>query len=158
VTTRTPERVGDGRALLAESLERRLDDGDDPASDVPPGVPDPDGPLVTCCAKGISSLYVAEFLAQQGWDVVGLDDGMYGWARLYESTPVQVSAHATLDQYHRPSSGCLGYLIVSGDEAAVVDPLDAFTDKVATGKRQNTSGEGCSGRDSNPGHCLERAI
>ncbi|PSP60531.1 MBL fold metallo-hydrolase, partial [Halobacteriales archaeon QH_7_66_37] len=50
-----------------------LDAHGDPAESVPEGVPDE--PLVTCCAKGISSRYVAEFLAREGWDVMGLDDG-----------------------------------------------------------------------------------
>jgi glyoxylase-like metal-dependent hydrolase (beta-lactamase superfamily II) len=34
-----------------------------------------------------------------------------------------------LYQYQRPSSGCLGYLLVSDGEAVVVDPLRAFTDR-----------------------------
>jgi glyoxylase-like metal-dependent hydrolase (beta-lactamase superfamily II)/rhodanese-related sulfurtransferase len=107
-------------------------DGNDPAEDVPAGVPDPDGPLVTCCAKGISSLYVAEFLAQKGWDVVGLDDGMRGWARIYESREIPTDTAATVLQYYRPSSGCLGYLVVAGEEAAVIDPLRAFLDRYAS--------------------------
>jgi glyoxylase-like metal-dependent hydrolase (beta-lactamase superfamily II)/rhodanese-related sulfurtransferase len=106
-------------------------DGDDPAGGVPDGVPpnDADRPLVTCCAKGISSLYVAEFLTREGWDVYGLRDGMEGWARLYESRELDTAGDATVRQYHRPSSGCLAYLVVSGDEALVVDPLRAFAER-----------------------------
>jgi len=107
-----------------------LTDGE-PAETVPDGVPE--GPLVTCCAKGISSLYVAEFLAQAGWDVEALDDGMRGWARLYEAQEVDGvdGAGATVLQYHRPSSGCLAYLVVSGEDAAVIDPLRAFATRYA---------------------------
>ncbi|MDZ7700795.1 MAG: MBL fold metallo-hydrolase [Halobacteriales archaeon] len=101
----------------------------DPAEAVPEGVPD--GPLVTCCAKGISSLYVAKFLAQQGWDVEALDDGMRGWARLYEAREVASAGPATVLQYHRPSSGCLAYLVIDGDDAAVIDPLRAFATRYA---------------------------
>lgn len=98
---------------------------DEPADTVPEGVPQE--PLVTCCAKGISSTYVAEFLAREGWSVEALDDGMRAWARLYEA--VDVAAEPLVRQYHRPSSGCLSYLVVSDDEAAVVDPLRAFTER-----------------------------
>ncbi|MEM4782363.1 MAG: MBL fold metallo-hydrolase, partial [Halalkalicoccus sp.] len=35
----------------------------------------------------------------------------------------------TVLQYPRPSSGCLGYLVYDGEEAAVIDPLRAFTDR-----------------------------
>ena len=107
-----------------------VDEGE-PAEGVPEGVPD--GPLVTCCAKGISSLYVAEFLAQAGWDVEALDDGMRGWARLYEARQIERAdtGGATVLQYHRPSSGCLAYLVVSGEDAAVIDPLRAFATRYA---------------------------
>ncbi len=105
---------------------RFLDDGD-PAETVPEAVPE--GPLVTCCAKGISSLYVAKFLAREGWDVKGLADGMEGWAKVYDLRELDVSSHATIAQYYRPSSGCLSYLVVSDGEAAVIDPLRAFTER-----------------------------
>lgn len=105
-----------------------VDDGE-PADEVPDGVPD--GPLVTCCAKGISSLYVAKFLAQAGWDVEALADGMRGWARLYESKPIAGIGDGVVLQYHRASSGCLAYLVVSGADAAVIDPLRAFATRYA---------------------------
>mgnify|MGYP000395099299 CR=1 FL=1 len=108
-----------------------LEESGEPAGSVPEGVPD--GPLITCCAKGISSLYVAEFLAQAGWAVEALDDGMRGWARLYEARVIEGvdTEGATVLQYHRPSSGCLAYLVVSGEDAAVVDPLRAFATRYA---------------------------
>ncbi|MEF8775694.1 MAG: MBL fold metallo-hydrolase [Haloarculaceae archaeon] len=114
-------------------------DGNDPAAEVPDGVPD--GPMLTCCAKGISSHYVAEFLARESYDIAVLRDGMRGWARLYEATDVEtatfqpdpegIDTEVSLIQYHRPSSGCLAYLVVSGPEALVVDPLRTFADRYA---------------------------
>jgi glyoxylase-like metal-dependent hydrolase (beta-lactamase superfamily II) len=109
-------------------------DGDDPADGAPAAFTDAlpdeyDAPIVTCCAKGISSLYVAEFLARDGYDVVALEDGMRGWAGLYEpqALPSEYTpAGVDVVQFHRPSSGCLAYLIVADDEAMVVDPLRAF--------------------------------
>jgi len=104
-----------------------LDDevDDDVLEQVPEGEP-----LVVLCAKGGASEYVAGVLAERGRDVVHLDDGMNGWARIYERVPVtRYDGPGDLYQYQRPSSGCLGYLLVSDGEAAVVDPLRAFTDR-----------------------------
>ncbi|MFC6954145.1 MBL fold metallo-hydrolase [Halorubellus litoreus] len=114
-------------------------DGDDPAGGVPKALLEAlpesyDAPMVTCCAKGISSLYVAEFLTREGYDIVALDDGMRGWAGLYESTPLAsefLPDEAVVRQFVRPSSGCLAYMIVSNGEAMVVDPLRAFANEYA---------------------------
>ena len=50
-----------------------LDADGTPADAVPEGVPQT--PLVTCCAKGISSRFVAQFLAREGWEMTALADG-----------------------------------------------------------------------------------
>jgi len=92
-------------------------------------VPEGD-PLVVLCAKGGASEYVAGELKQAGRDVVHLEDGMNGWARIYERHEItRYDGPGTLYQYQRPSSGCLAYLLVSGGEAAVVDPLREFADR-----------------------------
>lgn len=101
--------------------------GTEPADSIPADVPDEE--LVTCCAKGISSRYVAQFLAREGWEVVALADGMDGWARLDELREIETSGDFEAVQFHRPSSGCLAYLLVAGEEAAVVDPLHAFAEE-----------------------------
>jgi glyoxylase-like metal-dependent hydrolase (beta-lactamase superfamily II) len=91
----------------------------------------PDGkPLVVLCAKGYASEFVAGELVEAGREVVHLADGMNGWARIYERREVTgYDGPGTVYQYQRPSSGCLGYLLVSDGEAAVVDPLRVFTDR-----------------------------
>lgn len=102
------------------------EDGEEAADEVPDGIPS--GTLVTSCAKGLSSTYVGEYLAREGWDVMALTDGMEGWANLYEDHPLSIPDEGVAAiQLHRPSSGCLSYLFVSDDEAAVIDPLRAFT-------------------------------
>ncbi|MFB6149680.1 MAG: MBL fold metallo-hydrolase [Halobacteriales archaeon] len=107
-----------------------LDSADEPVEEIPEGVPAPDaGRIVTCCAAGISSRFVGEFLLDRGYDVVGLTDGMRGWAGLYEATDIETDGEAIVRQYHRPSSGCLAYLVVSDGEAAVFDPLRAFANR-----------------------------
>jgi glyoxylase-like metal-dependent hydrolase (beta-lactamase superfamily II) len=55
---------------------------------------------------------------------------MNGWANIYEAEEItRYDGAGTVLQYQRPSSGCLGYLVVDGDEAAVVDPLRTFADR-----------------------------
>ena len=86
--------------------------------------------VTVLCAKGGASEYVAGTLVERGYDVDHLEDGMNGWASIYERETVsRYDGAGTLYQYQRPSSGCLGYLLVSDGEAAIVDPLRAFTDR-----------------------------
>jgi len=92
-------------------------------------VPEGD-PLVVLCAKGGASEFVAGTLVDAGRDVVHLEEGMNGWARVLDR--VEVTAYdgpGTVYQYQRPSSGCLSYLVVSDGQAAVVDPLREFADR-----------------------------
>jgi len=88
-------------------------------------------PLVVVCAKGTSSEYVAGVLKEEDdREAVNLAEGMNGWAGIYEAEEVtRYEGTGTVLQYQRPSSGCLGYLVVDGDEAAVIDPLRAFADR-----------------------------
>ena len=85
--------------------------------------------IYVVCGKGISSVYVAELLVAGGYDATNLDDGMEGWATLYEYGELRLPSGTLVRQYQRPSSGCLGYMIISEGSAAVVDPLRAFTDR-----------------------------
>jgi glyoxylase-like metal-dependent hydrolase (beta-lactamase superfamily II) len=101
---------------------------EDLSEDAMEGLPE-DEQIVALCAKGHSSEYVAGKLRQEGYDAVALERGMEGWASIYEYREIDADVDATVAQYQRPSSGCLAYLIVDGDEAAVVDPLRAFTDE-----------------------------
>ena len=91
-------------------------------------IPD-DREVTVLCAKGGSSEYVAGLLKERDYTVNHLEDGMQGWARIYEWHELDADTEATILQYQRPSSGCLAYLIVSDGEAAVIDPLRAFTEK-----------------------------
>jgi len=102
------------------------DDIDDEVFDAVPE----DREVTVLCAKGGASEYVAGTLAAEGYDVHHLEDGMNGWARIYETVEVsEYDGAGTLVQYQRPSSGCLGYLVYDDGEAAVIDPLRAFTDR-----------------------------
>ena len=106
-----------------EFLDEEIDD------DVLARIPD-DEHVTVLCAKGGASEYVAGALADRGYDVDHLEDGMNGWASIYEAHEVtDYDGRGTLLQYQRPSSGCLGYMIYDDDEAAIIDPLRAFTDR-----------------------------
>ncbi|THE64302.1 MBL fold metallo-hydrolase [Salinadaptatus halalkaliphilus] len=106
-----------------EFLDEEIDE------DVLAQIPD-DREVTVLCAKGGASEFVAGSLAERGYDVNHLEEGMNGWARIYERVEVErYDGNGTLYQYQRPSSGCLGYLVVDGDEGAVIDPLRAFTDR-----------------------------
>jgi glyoxylase-like metal-dependent hydrolase (beta-lactamase superfamily II)/rhodanese-related sulfurtransferase len=107
-----------------------------------------DRKITVLCAKGGSSEMVAQHLERAGHDVDHLERGMNGWAGVYEYAELDVhesqgdsvadrsgarssdaDVDATIAQYRRPSSGCLAYLVVSDGEAAIIDPLRAFTDE-----------------------------
>ncbi|WP_049986401.1 MBL fold metallo-hydrolase [Halobellus rufus] len=106
-----------------EFLDEEIDE------DVLDQIPE-DRNVTVLCAKGGASEFVAGTLADRGYEVNHLEDGMNGWASIYERVEVSnYDGAGTLYQYQRPSSGCLGYLLVDGDEAAIVDPLRAFTDR-----------------------------
>ena len=106
-----------------EFLEDDIDEG------VLDQIPD-DREVTVLCAKGGASEYVAGTLAERGYDVDHLEDGMNGWASIYEAVEVEnYDGAGTLLQYQRPSSGCLGYLLYDDGEAAIIDPLRAFTDR-----------------------------
>ena len=97
---------------------------------------DGSGPITVVCGKGEASAYVAGLLTEAGIDAHNLADGMEGWARVDRTVELPCES-ATVVQFQRPASGCLSSLVVAGDEAAVVDPLRAFTDRyvVATEER-----------------------
>ncbi len=106
-----------------EFLDEEIDE------DVLAQIPD-DREVTVLCAKGGASEFVAGSLAERGYDVNHLEDGMNGWARIYECVEVErYDGAGALYQYQRPSSGCLGYFVVDGDQGAVIDPLRAFTDR-----------------------------
>ncbi|OYD07122.1 MBL fold metallo-hydrolase [Paludifilum halophilum] len=78
--------------------------------------------VIIVCAKGVSSQMVTEILADQGYHVASLEGGMRAWSQVYHRTPVIEAENLKLYQVRRPAKGCLSYLMISGDEALVLDP------------------------------------
>jgi len=84
----------------------------------------PQGPLiVTVCAKGNSSVPVAEELRRLGFTAASLEGGMRGWGNQYAVVPVVENEALSILQVSRPARGCLSWIAISEGEAVVVDPL-----------------------------------
>jgi glyoxylase-like metal-dependent hydrolase (beta-lactamase superfamily II)/rhodanese-related sulfurtransferase len=96
---------------------------------------DGEGPITVVCGKGEASAYVAGLLTEAGIEAHNLAEGMQGWARVARTVELPCDA-ATVVQFQRPASGCLSSLLVAGDEAAVIDPLRAFTDRYVVAAAQ----------------------
>ncbi len=97
--------------------------------DVDDLVADLSEPIVAVCGRGEASAHAVGLLREAGIEAQNLAGGMDAWADLYVARELEVDAPARVFQYDRPSSGCLSYSIVSGDEVAVIDPLRAFSDR-----------------------------
>lgn len=90
-----------------------------------------DKDILVVCAKEGSSVMVAEMLAEAGIHVSYLKGGMKAWSEHLE--PIKVSDlkdGGELYQFVRIGKGCLSYMVLSGGEAVVIDPVrmtDVFT-------------------------------
>jgi len=75
------------------------------------------------CSRGNDSKMVASFLKKLGLDAVSVQGGMEAWMRLV--VPRDIPPPAGVDrvvQFDRVGRGALGYLVVSGGEAIIIDP------------------------------------
>jgi glyoxylase-like metal-dependent hydrolase (beta-lactamase superfamily II) len=116
----------DGPGVEAINVPDRRLKRSDPA-DLLAGVPT--DTVVTVCGTGKLSRESARHLRRGDVDAYNLTGGMEAWADLSVHVEMDADADARIVQFRRPSSGCLAYLVVSGGEAAVIDPLLAFTDE-----------------------------
>ncbi|TQR14210.1 MBL fold metallo-hydrolase [Psychrobacillus soli] len=81
-----------------------------------------DKDTLVVCAKGRSSIMVAEMLTEAGISVFSLDGGMKAWSE--HLAPVKVGdlkGGGEIYQFVRIGKGCLSYMIVSNGEAAIID-------------------------------------
>jgi len=83
---------------------------------------------VTVCAGGKTSLIAADLLQKQGYEVYSLAEGMKGWSLSWNTAKLTLSDFEVI-QFRRTGKGCLSYLVVSGEEAILVDaslPLEVY--------------------------------
>ena len=93
----------------------------DPAALADVDVPS-DGPVVTVCAAGKTSLIAAEQLAARGVEAMSLEGGMKAWSLAWNAAEAPIPASfVRVIQVRRTGKGCLSYLIGAGEEAAVID-------------------------------------
>ncbi len=84
---------------------------------------DPHLPTVLVCALGMDSQILAFHLGRLGLQSRSLKGGMAAWMNLV--LPRELDPPQGVDrlvQLDRVGKGCLGYLVVSGGEAFIVDP------------------------------------
>lgn len=82
-----------------------------------------DKELLVVCAKEGASVMVAEELAKAGYEPAYLQGGMKAWStHLYEKLAYRDES-IRVYQLVRVGKGCLSYMVISGQEAMVVDPL-----------------------------------
>jgi glyoxylase-like metal-dependent hydrolase (beta-lactamase superfamily II) len=82
-----------------------------------------DEQVLVVCAKEGSSKMVAEMLAEAGMtNVAFLQGGMKKWSEELYKVNVHEDENSKVYQFIRVGKGCLSYMVISGNEALVVDP------------------------------------
>jgi glyoxylase-like metal-dependent hydrolase (beta-lactamase superfamily II)/rhodanese-related sulfurtransferase len=88
-------------------------------------------PVVTVCAAGNTSAIAASQLNEQGFKAYSLQGGMKAWSLLAWNTAKLSFPDFEIIQFRRTGKGCLSYMIISNDEAIVVDaslPIEIYQD------------------------------
>ena len=80
-------------------------------------------PVLSVCAKGGTSEFVAEALRRLGYPSINLEGGMAAWGGHYLTRALVEEPHLAIYQLSRPARGCLSYLVASAGKAVVIDPL-----------------------------------
>ncbi|MEB2778603.1 MBL fold metallo-hydrolase [Algoriphagus sp. D3-2-R+10] len=85
-------------------------------------------PVVTVCSGGKTSQIAAALLQKAGYEAYSLQGGMKSWSLSWNTAEVSFD-NFELIQFRRTGKGCLSYLIVSEQEAMVVDaslPVEVY--------------------------------
>ncbi|MFT4413388.1 hypothetical protein CYJ37_24770 [Bacillus sp. UMB0728] len=81
-----------------------------------------DKDILVVCAKEGSSIMIAEMLSEEGLEVSYLKGGMKAWSEHLEPIKVgNLKDGGEIYQFVRIGKGCLSYMVVSNDEAAIID-------------------------------------
>lgn len=80
-----------------------------------------DRPILAVCAKGTTSLFVAEGLRRLGYDGFTLEGGIAGWGGHYATRAVVEGPDLSIYQISRPARGCLSYVVAGNGRATVID-------------------------------------
>lgn len=77
--------------------------------------------IITICAHGIRSARAAETLTSIELNAKSIKGGMAAWNAIFDVVPL-IEKDFVLHQIKRIGKGCSGYILVSGNSAAVIDP------------------------------------
>lgn len=85
-------------------------------------------PVVTFCAGGNTSLLAANLLKDQGFEAYSLQGGMKAWNLAWNTAKISFPDFDII-QFRRTGKGCLSYMIISNNQAVVVDaslPVEVY--------------------------------
>lgn len=77
-------------------------------------------PVVTVCTGGKISRIATEWLKEEGYEAYSLRDGMKGWSLAWNKAVLFFEAYQVV-QLRRTGKGCLSYMVVSGNDALIID-------------------------------------
>lgn len=81
-----------------------------------------DKEVLVVCAKEGSSILIADMLSEAGLAVSYLKGGMKAWSEHLEPVKIgDLNNGGSIYQFVRLGKGCLSYMVVSNDEAAIID-------------------------------------
>ncbi len=80
----------------------------------------PDGPVVTVCGAGKTSMIAAEQLRRKGFEAYSLQGGMKAWNFVWNIAEISFGDFKII-QVRRSAKGCLSYIVGSNNEAVVID-------------------------------------
>ncbi|TRM12124.1 MBL fold metallo-hydrolase [Lentibacillus cibarius] len=109
---------GDGIEVINEPYFNLLDGVETLAEKI-----NKDQEIIVVCAKGGSSKMVAEMMEEEGFtNVHDLEGGMKAWSEHLEPVKIaDLNDGGSLYQFVRLGKGCLSYMVISENEAAVLD-------------------------------------
>lgn len=95
--------------------------------------------IVAICAHGIRSRTATQWLAASGYRVKTLFGGMATWNSVYDTAliPYTATKDFKVFQLKRLGKGCLGYMLVSGNEVAVIDPTHHIQEFINIAKKMH---------------------
>jgi glyoxylase-like metal-dependent hydrolase (beta-lactamase superfamily II) len=80
-----------------------------------------DREIILVCAHGGASKYEAEQLRAKGFMARSLAGGMDAWSVLYETS--RLEGESLIYQVYRIAKGCISHVLISGNEAVVIDAV-----------------------------------
>lgn len=79
--------------------------------------------IITICGKGNDSRMAARQLQNHGLNAVSLQGGLTKWMSVFNKIELPINdKELKIVQFRRVAKGCLSYILISGEEAIIIDP------------------------------------